>query len=292
MNWKGIWVSIVEITNMRTDTNMKMTRLIKPEFLFACLFCVYSFSGMSPAVNAQKTKTVSTKVQFMGSEITPLNRAYMVRKDVNIRAKPKTGSKKVGKLKQGLRISTVGRAKGGWVAYRDDGKDVGFVYEPVLYPVIESALKEELQGTVSGKNRPKCAYIIRFVEKSVAEGQIFQIGDYEIDWHCSQKGKLADFSTLMFLTEGAYNSKGSTLHQITIDVFDIPISIEEVLSTNFLYNTKKNQLTYDGVSQKRLARTPAKKVVDVASVSEALKAAVSLAHEAWNDLLWAELFKQ
>lgn len=271
---------------------MKMMRLMKPKFLFACLLCAYSLSGMPQNANAQKTKSSPAKALFMGVEIKPFDGSYMVRKDVNIRAKPKTGSKKLGKLKQGVRISTVGRAKGGWVAYQKEGNNIGFVYESVLYPVIESALKEELKGTVSGAKRPECAYTIRFVEKSIAEGQIFEIGDYEIDWHCKQNGNLTDFSTLMFLTEGPYDSKKGGSHQITIDVFNVAINMEEVLSTNFLYNPKKKQLTYDGVSQKRLARNPAKKVVDVASISEALKAAVRLAHEAWNVKLWAELFKQ
>jgi hypothetical protein len=70
------------------------------------------------------------------------------------------------------------------------------------------------------------------------------------------------------------------------------VNLEEVLSTNFLYDRKKKKLIYDGVSQKRLANDPVEKVVNVADVPDALHTAVRLAHEAWNDFFWVELFKQ
>ena len=95
----------------------------------------------------------------------------------------------------------------------------------------------------------------------------------------------------MFLTEGPYDSSKSSIHQITIDVFEVAVNMEEVLSTNFFYDRLKNKLIYDGVSQKRLANDPAVKVVNVAGIPETLQAAVRLAHEAWNDLFWVELFK-
>ena len=100
------------------------------------------------------------------------------------------------------------------------------------------------------------------------------------------------FSSLMFLTEGPYDSSKSSVHQITIDIFDVAGNMEEVLSTNFLYDRKKKQLTYDGVSQNRLAIDLVEDVVDVGGVSDALQTAVKMAHMAWNDFLWVELFKK
>jgi hypothetical protein len=271
---------------------MKIFQFIELKVVFAYLLFISVVIVLSPIASAKKMESSPPKVLFLGVQIKPVDGIYVIRKYVNVRKKPKTGSKKVGSLKKGERITTVGRAKGGWVAYQKQGRDVGFVYESVLYPVIESELKNNLKGTLSGEKRPKCSYITTFVGKSDAEGQVFQIGDYEIDWECKYKGKSASFSTLMFLTEGPYYSSKSSIHQITIDVFDVSVNMEEVLSTNFLYDRIKKKLIYDGVSQKRLANDPAIKVVDVSDVPHALQTAVQLAHEAWSDFIWVELFKQ
>ena len=271
---------------------MKIFQYLELKRVFSYLLIASVVMVLSPTVSAQKVIKSGPKITFMGAQIKPIDGIYIIRKDVNVRKKPKTGSKKVGSLKKGDRITTVGRAKGGWVAYQDQGKNMGFVYESVLYPVIESELKNKLKGTLFGKKRPKCSYITTFVGKSDAEGQVFQIGDYETDWKCKYKGKSTNFSSLMFLTEGPYDSGKSSKHQITIDVFDVVVNMEEVLSTNFLYDRKKKKLVYDGVSQKRLANDPVEKVVYVADVPDALQAAVQLAHEAWNDFLWDELFKK
>ncbi len=271
---------------------MKIFQLIDLKVVLASFLAVFFVIVLPPNASAQKTEIFPSKVLFMGAQIKPIDGMYVITKDVNVRKKPKTGSKRVGSLKKGQRITTVGKAKGGWVAYQDKGKDIGFVYDTVLYPVIQSALKDSLKGSVSGEKRPKCSYIATFVGKSNAEGQVFQIGDYEIDWDCKYKGKSESFSTLMFLTEGPYDSSKSSVYQITIDVFDVAVNMEEVLSTNFLYDRKKNKLLYDGVSQKRLANDPVEKVVSVTDVPDALHTAIRLAHEAWNRFFWIELFKQ
>jgi len=239
-----------------------------------------------------KPEKAEVPVIFLGAEITPFNAIYVVRKDVNIRAKPTQKSKRIGKLEEGERIGAVGRAKGGWVAYRELGKDIGFVYEPVLYPVIESALAEEITGTLSSGGRPTCEFTLSFVGKTEAEGQIFQIGDYEIDWLCRQNATEARFSTPMFLTEGPSVSNKPALHQMTIDILDLTANLEEVLSTNFQFDHEKMQITFDGITSKRFGRTPEQTQAQVASLSEALATAVTLAYESWNSVLWTELMKR
>jgi hypothetical protein len=290
MTWKDILHNVVSNTKARPSMVMKTFQHTEHKIVFAYFFCIFFVIVSSPIASAQKIKTSALEVLFMGVQIKPIDGMYIIRKDVNVRKKPKTGSKKIGSLKKGERIRTVGRAKGGWLAYQDKGKDIGFVYETVLYPVIESTLKNNLTGNLSGESRPMCSYTTTFVGKSDAEGQVFQIGDYEIDWKCKYKDKSASFSSLMFLTEGPYDTSKSAIHQITIDVFDVAVNMEEVLSTNFLYNRKKNKLIYDGISQKRFANDPAQKGAYVADVPGALQTAVKLAHGAWNDLFWAELF--
>ncbi len=248
---------------------------------------------VSPKSGAQETVTpVLQTVPFLGAEITAFDAVYVVRKDVNIRAKPSQTSKRIGKLREGDRIDAVGRAKGGWIAYRDQGKDVGFVYETVLYPVIESAIAEEITGTLSGGGRPTCDYVLTFVGKSEAEGQVFKIGDYEVDWKCQQNDQRAVFSTPMFLTEGPYLVRQPALHQITIDILNLAINLDEVFSTHMFFDHEKKQVIYDGVTRSRLGRNPLQENVPVASVADALRVSVGLAYEAWNEALWLELMKR
>lgn len=246
----------------------------------------------SNALAADEPPISIPKALFKGVEITPFDVLYIVRKDVNVRALPTQKSKKVGRLDEGERISGVGRAKKDWIAYQDDGKEIGFVYEPVLYPVIESALSSDIAGVLSSGNRPACEYKIIFIGKTEAEGQLFQIGDYEVDWVCEQNAVQARFSTPMFLTEGPYISKQPAVHQITIDILDLAINLEEVLSTNLFYDHEKMQIVYENVSQKGLSVLPANTKVSARSVPDALQAAVGFAYEVWNEKLWGELMKR
>ena len=85
-------------------------------------------------------------VMFRGVKIKPQVGTYIVLKDVRIRSAPKTKSKKVGLFKAGSRIHVVGRAAFAWVAVRENGKDVGFVYDQVLLPLIDGTLENELTG--------------------------------------------------------------------------------------------------------------------------------------------------
>ncbi len=257
-----------------------------------CLWgLLFSFMGMTP-LYAQNADQLSLKKVFLDTEITPFEAFYIVRADVNVRAKPTQKSEKVGRLDEGARIYAVGRANKDWVAYREQEKDVGFVYEPVLMPVIDSTLWEEVKGTLAAVSKPKCDYTINFVGKSTAEGQIFQIGDYEVDWKCLFNGKTSRFSTPMFLTEGPYVPSQKSVHQVTIDILDLAINLEEVLSTNLFYDHEKMRVRFDGISSKRMSVNKPDAEVAVTSLPSALQAAVQLAHEAWGEPLWAELLKR
>lgn len=257
------------------------------------LICsVALFAATTLAVAAEKVPLSAPKISFRGVEITPFDVFFIVRKDVNVRSLPTQKSKKVGRLDEGDRISGVGRAKKDWIAYRDQGKDIGFVYEPVLYPVIDSSLTQDLSGHLSDGNQPACDYKITFVGKTEAEGQLFLIGDYEVDWDCKKNAKKANFTTPMFLTEGPYISRHPAVHQLTIDILDLAINLEEVLSTNLYFDHEKMLVIYENVSKKRLAKVPSKTEIPVRSIPEALKAAVEFAYEAWNETLWDELMKR
>ena len=71
--------------------------------------------------------------KFLGVPVTPHEGTYKALKDVNVRAKPATSGKRVGGIKKGARVQAAGRSKDGvWLALTKDGKELGFVYAPLL----------------------------------------------------------------------------------------------------------------------------------------------------------------
>ena len=134
-----------------------------------------------------KTEEKSKITSFLKTTITPFQRLYLVKTAVNIRSKPLTGSKRVGTLKKLERIDGVGKAKGPWIAVRKNGKDLGFVYEKTLIIILDGTLKKYISGTLKKSGMPLCKYIISFAGRTPAEGQIFGMTDYEIDWECQRK---------------------------------------------------------------------------------------------------------
>ena len=243
------------------------------------------------ALTAVAQTTAPEKFQFKGTEVKSLVGTYLVTKDVNVRAKPLTGSKRVGRYKRGDRVEVVGRAKGAWVAVRKDGKDFGFVYEPILMPLIDGTLKDDLSGHVEAKGSPACDYRIHFEGRSAAQGTMFDIADYEVAWACGADDKKFKFETPMFLTEGPYQVSKKPVYQITIDFLELENGTEEVFSSTVLYNKEKGRVSFDSVSIKKYGRTPVVKEWKVKTAPDALNAAVRIVHGAWNKSLWADLGK-
>jgi len=228
---------------------------------------------------------------FLGAKIKPKPGIYLVTKDVNVRARPETKSKRVGRFRKGARITTVGKATGAWVAVKKDGKDYGFVYEPILLEIIDGALKKPQSGTLKEKGRPNCTYKIQYEGKSAAEGQLFEIADYAVDWDCEWKDKVLRFVTPMFMTEAASRIAKKQVHQITIDIISFEASMEEVVSTTVLYERTKSRVLFDGVSEDRFARKAKFDEFKVDKLADALDAAVWLTYRAWNEAVWTELAK-
>ena len=91
------------------------------------------------------------KIKFLGIDVIAYNGTYLVTKSANVRAAPMTKSKKLGTIKSGAQVQVVGRAKGGagWMAIQRDGKNFGFVYSPVLLPLIDGRLEQSYSGNTS-----------------------------------------------------------------------------------------------------------------------------------------------
>ena len=242
----------------------------------------------SPGI-AQQTKTTT----FLGSEINPLPGVYLVLKDVNVRARPETKSKRVGRLKLRDRVESPGRDRGPWIAVSVGGKDLGFVFEPTLMLVLDGAFEDDLKGKLTPSSEapktPPCNYTIRFAGKSPAEGQLFEFADYEVRWHCGVGKQSARFLTPMYMTEGSYSGDSRALYQITIDVPELGDETEDQFSTNMLFDRKAGVVRFDAVNVKDLGGKPAPAEAKAESVAEALRQAVAMAHRSWTAKAWATL---
>ena len=248
----------------------------------AAIFLIFAGISVQAAEDGPAT--------FRGVKVKPHKGTYLVLKNVNVRAKPKTKSKKVGSYKTGQRIKVVARA-GGWVAVRKDGKDQGFVYDKVLMPLIDGALFKGLVGRVSAKGGADCEYVIHFEGKSPVEGQQFEISDYDVFWDCLLGKRKVNFRTPMFITEAPFQMGQKRIYQISIDILDLESGYDEIFSTIFLYDQDKARITFDGVSIKKFGKAPETKEAPANTVPEALTGAVRIALTVWNKAAWSDLIK-
>lgn len=230
------------------------------------------------------------EILFLGQKIAPLAGTYIVTKDVNVRAAPETEGGKVASFLEGERVRVVGKAKGNWLAVRHKGKDLGFVYGPVLMPVIDAVIKTPLTGTVS-LDSGQCAYRIVFEGESPIEGQLFNSVDYRAMLECRRGGKSFAFEMPLFITEGPYNGGGRSISQIGMDVLELAQEYERVFSTNLLYDAEKGEVRLDGVSMDKYLISGKVPPIPAADVPSALNAAITLAVGAWSPAFWTDLAK-
>lgn len=228
--------------------------------------------------------------EFLGVEIEAKNKTYIVTRDVNVRAKPDTKSKRIAGLKKGQRVSVAGRHQG-WLAIRKDGEPFGFAYFKYLIPLIEGVLDEPVRGKAKIDGDGLCAYEIAYVGESSTESTEFAMADYDVSVRCDRDGKRLEFVLFMFMTEGAYKPSRPEVHQIGIDLLEIDTMTEydEIFSTNVFFNSGKSRVVFDSVTIKAYAGEPETKEQEADTVPEALDIAVNMTLESWNQKAWQDL---
>lgn len=232
--------------------------------------------------------------KFMGEDLVPAAAdSFLVLRDVNIRAKPKTASRRIGRLGKGTRIRVRGRArKSQWIAVLKEGRDLGFVYASVLAPLIDGRLDVPLRGKLTARGRPPCGFELQFTAKSKVAGELLSTFDYEVSLRCTYKSKKLAFPALMFVTETPYLDIRKPIYQINVDVLEIPDEEVSVLTLTALYHPRKKKVVFDGLSnaamgdERKLASKPA------ASVAAALRGALEMAHAAWGPRFWSAIDKR
>ena len=267
------------------DHSQSAFRHILAEAVLALTVAVLVTACVAGGARAQE------ETRVLGADIGPPSGTYQVLKGVNVRAHPKRKAKRVAKLKKGSQVQVLGKVKGApWLAVARDGKALGFVYAPVLLPLIDGSLAADLTGRTPDQPGPACRYTIRFEGKSSVEGDLFKTADYQVDFSCPYKGKDLEFSAFMFITEAPYQmSVENPIHQISIDLRQVGEGFDRNFTTNLLYHRNTGKLAFDGISLKDYARPSPVKKVTAKTVPEALATAVNMAVGAWNDKVWQEL---
>jgi hypothetical protein len=232
-------------------------------------------------------------LNFLGTSVFSQKGTFLVTKRANVRIEPMTNSKKLGVLKAGEEVQVVGRAKkgAGWMAIQKNGKDYGFVYEPVLLPKIDGALEDSISGSVAIEQRGRCGYIFNYDEKNIVEGENYIFSDYEITYRCNIKGEPFRMLAAMFISEVPFRLTREPVFQISIDLMEVENDYDEIFSTIFDYRLKDKKVVFVGISLKDMAREPIEKERHVNSVAQALKAAVEIAPGAWGEEAWKQIHK-
>ena len=241
---------------------------------------------LSAPVSWAQSASSKTNDIFKGFDLKPYTGQYLAMKDANVRAKPETKGKKIGSVKKGTRIEAVGRAKGAWLAVRKDGRNLGFVYELILVPLVDGALENDIQGKAKAAGGRSCQYTVHFEGKSPVEGESFEISDYTVTFRCQNKGKKFEFPAYMFITEAPYQLSQKPVFQITIDLREVGDSFEESFSTNMMYRRKGGKVVFDGVNQDKFKAKIKNLQEDADDIEEALSAAVEIAVQVWNAKVW------
>jgi hypothetical protein len=254
-------------------------------FAALCLFAASAVAGPTTAADLPK-----------GMSLVPGHPLYYVTRDAFVRELPSNDSPRIGQIMKGQRLTVAGKvvvakSKGpSWLALkRPDGK-VGYVFGAALVAMIDGALKTPLQGKLSERDRPECRYVVSFEGRTQIAGESQQTADYDIAFECA--GKNADapliFNAGMFITELPFDEK-SEVFQINIDLWDLRVKVDDILSITALYDPSARRVSFDRVNDDKM-RTPALIPPEPANdVSGALAAALHMTYSILPTDIWDRL---
>lgn len=263
--------------------SQKMKKNNRPNISGTALAAIFLGAFLLSAQPTQAAEEAAA-TKFLGVKITPKPGTHVMMKDVNIRSKPATSGKKLGRFERGTRVSVAGYTKS-WLAVLQEGKPFGFVFAPITLPLIEGTLIKDIRKRAQTKDGIGCDYNIHFEGKSEMQDVPFETADYEVWFRCDvpHKGDKLTFPTIMFMTEGPFQMKRKGAFQISLDVLELEGGkYEEVLSTTMLYDRQKSEVRFDNINLKGFSSKPAKTKRPAADVPEALAAAVETVLATWT----------
>lgn len=232
-------------------------------------------------------------MQFMGEAITPAPGRFLVEKDVNFRAEPRTEGKRLGMLEAGKIINVVGRLPNSqWVAVVKKGKPLGFVYGSVLSPIVDGQIDEDVTGDVQVDPKIRCGFRVHFIGKSEGVDDSVRTSDYDASIVCERDGARIRFPAQMFITEVPFDgSNKAQVFQINVDLLDTVHALPDVFSTTLMFDLDKGEVRFDQMTEKTYKRqTGGLESLPATDVARALSSALEIALSNWSATAWDDIF--
>jgi hypothetical protein len=235
-----------------------------------------------------------------GMSLAPTSPLYFATADTVVRDLPNSDARRLGQIDKGQHVSVTGKVVtsdtasadtgSNWLAVKRPGGAVGYARAATLVAMIDGTLKTPLAGKLSAPDRPDCRYAVSFEGHSPVADAIQQTADYNIAFECDSKGSdtpLA-FNAGMFITELPFDAQRA-VYQINIDLWDMRVNDEDVLSVTSLYDPAAQQVSFDHVTDDKLGDGTGVGPESAADVPAALAAAIRIAHKVWQDGAWQQL---
>jgi len=257
------------------------------------LIVVFAFVFL--ALVGREAGAEDSKDPFKGVEMEPVKGTFIVTKTaVNLRAAPSTKGEKLNKLDKDEVVQVIGQAKGtSWFAVVRENGERGFSYNPVFIRIIKGRLPRPLKGRVKTKDGPDCRYELRNAN-AVDEDETadLKVADYWADMDCDVVGRTISFTAFMFMTETPWNMSPGGSHQISMELADVAVGYDKVISAVTMWRYDKKTVVFDSVSPKKFKATKPLQSKEASDVSSALVSAMEIALSAWNKNLWETVVKK
>ena len=252
----------------------------------ALLFVVLCLLAACPAMAADLPA---------GITLTPTQPFQFVVRDAFVRDAPDNNATRIGQVTKGQRISVAGKfvvpkSNGTyWLALKQPNGKIGFVFGTALLPMIDGTLKAPLNGKLAAADRPDCRYVVSFEGRTQVADDIQQTADYDIAFDCNMpNGAPLTFNAGMFITELPFAEKRE-VHQINIDLWDVRVNGEDILSVTSLYDPTGKRVSFDRGNDEALNTGRGIAAEPAADVPAALAAALKIAHKSWQPAVWERL---
>ena len=158
------------------------TRMVALVNVCAVLFTVVLFWASAPG----HAETKSPK--FLGQILSASAATYFVLTDANVRGKPLTKSRRVGRMRKGIRVQAAGKAKGTTGSRSARKERIGVSFCRGAGPRIDGSISAPLSGRLAVDDLPE-EYNIRYEGRHPVDGDVQVISDYAVALSCDFRAK-------------------------------------------------------------------------------------------------------
>ena len=229
------------------------------------------------------------KKSFFNGMVVGAYGHFLALRELNIRSKPMTKSKRLGRIKKGERVEVLGRVgRTQWFIIKQDGKAKGFVYRKLLAPILDGSISESLTGKLGYGTFPLCTYILKFKKKESINNSLQVISNYLVNFSCQDGKKIFSFEVDMFLTELAYRYKKNYIFQVNLDIPNVLDKTGERISITNLYHIKEGVLEPLSHSNPIIS-SKNQKISKYNSVEKVLRSAIVNSYMKWGHDTWKKI---